>query len=123
MLRLAESFVNCYTRDMKPSKLEILLNAVEYNGLKFLILEDNKEYNWQEAKVYAASLGGRLPTIEELKAAYASGLRFKEYTWSGTVRQDYPSFSYSFSGTNGDISFDRRSFGFAVCCVLLTEDL
>ena len=106
------------------TKLEILLNIIEINGLKFLILEEEKEFTWKEAKAYAKSLRGRLPTIKEFEAAYATGLRFKGWSVSETVDQSRPySFVCCFEGSSNISSFIAKNNKNTLHCIILTEEL
>jgi hypothetical protein len=76
--------------------------------------------SWNKARYKCAGINMRLPTIEELKSAYKSGVteswkKNGNGYWSSTVSGD--STSYSFDISHGTTHSDERRFSLFVRCV------
>ena len=97
------------------TNVEKLLFSKEFLGLEF-VFPNKEEVTFEEAQAFCESIGCRLPTLEELNVAYAEGMRFKEYAWSGTVNSTS---AYSFYGIDGYGVCDHLNSKGAVRCALL----
>ncbi|MBP9888640.1 MAG: protein kinase [Leptospiraceae bacterium] len=82
---------------------------------------DIKMMNWYSAVTHCRNLGMRLPTKNELKIAYNSGVRRLaspccEY-WSSTPHEDDPDSAYNISVRSFDTFYSPKSNRFYVRCV------
>ncbi|MFM5364073.1 adhesion domain-containing protein, partial [Aeromonas veronii] len=90
--------------------------SVQVNGVWYIL------HSWKSANAYCTNLGGRLPTLDELKALHNTLGDMKRYGWptsSGywSSTQSRPGYHYGLQ-LSGGLDYDTiDSYGSFVTCV------
>ena len=108
----------------KTTIIFILLGALNLNAAKWLIDESPRQRTWESAIDYCDFKGGRLPTIEELKSSYKSGIKGafkKDFYWSSSEYVLDFDQAYYFNHKNSKSFYSPKAFKMWVRCIAKTK--
>lgn len=99
---------------MKTTKLKLIKLPEELE-----MHNPDKELPWEQAMVYAGSIGMRLPTKFELQVIAESTDEFNDLgcCWSASTRSNFPSIAWAVTLTNGNTFNFNKTNSNSVLCV------